>query len=331
MTDRLSDDLVVHPDAEIESLAGVADDPRAVARNIVKLGTAPITWGVSELDDWGVMLPSDRVLDEMAELGYAGTELGPWGYLPREAAALERELRKRRLALAGAFCPVTLHDPARYEEQFAYAMQTSRLLADLGAPVLVLAEAGGAERGRIAGRVRSNDPHFSEEEWKRFANGANEVARRAKEMGLSCAFHPHAGTYVETPNEIDELLRRTDPSLVGLCLDTGHVYYGGGDPVALARRDPKRVRHVHLKDVYRERYQRALDRKLDFTTAVGEDVFAPVGAGSIDMAGVLGTLRDAGFDGWLIVEQDIRIAPGSSREPKLDAAKSYSFVTAELG
>ena len=331
MTDRSSDDLVVHPDAEIESLAGVADDPRAVARNTVKLGTAPITWGVSELDDWGVMLPSDRVLDEMAEVGYTGTELGPWGYLPKGAAALERELRKRRLALAGAFCPVTLHDPARYEEQFAYAMETSRLLADLGAPVLVLAEAGDAKRGRIAGRVRPTDPHFSEEEWKRFANGANEVARRAKEMGLSCAFHPHAGTYVETPNEIDELLGRTDPSLVGLCLDTGHVYYGGGDPVALARRDPKRVRHVHLKDVYRERYQRALDRKLDFTTAVGEDVFAPVGAGSIDMAGVLGTLRDAGFDGWLIVEQDIRIAPGSSREPKLDAAKSYSFVTAELG
>src|SRR5439155_1023769 len=237
MTDRSSDDLVVHPDAEIESLAGVADDPRAVARNTVKLGTAPITWGVSELDDWGVMLPSDRVLDEMAEVGYTGTELGPWGYLPKGAAALERELRKRRLALAGAFCPVTLHDPARYEEQFAYAMETSRLLADLGAPVLVLAEAG----------------------------------------------------------------------------------------------DAKRVRHVHLKDVYRDRYRRALERGLDFTAAVGEDVFAPVGAGSIDMAGVLGTLRDAGFDGWLIVEQDIRIAPGSSREPKLDAAKSYSFVTTELG
>src|SRR5256885_16982246 len=100
MTDR-SDDLVAHPDAEIESLAGVADDPRAVARNIVKLGTAPITWGVSELDDWGVMLPSDRVLDEMAELGYAGTELGPWGYLPREVAALGRELSKRRLVVSG--------------------------------------------------------------------------------------------------------------------------------------------------------------------------------------------------------------------------------------
>jgi inosose dehydratase len=297
----------------------------------MRLGTAPITWGVCELDDWGVRLPSARVLDEMAELGYEGTELGPWGYLPKEAAALERELRQRHLALAGAFCPVTLHDPARYEQQVAYAMETSRLLADLGAPVLVLAEAGGRERERIAGRVRPDDPHFSDQEWQRFAEGANEIARRAKELGLACAFHPHAGTYVETPTEIDELLGRTDASLVGLCLDTGHVYYGGGDPVALARRDPKRVRHVHLKDVYRDRYQRALDRELDFVAAVGEDVFAPVGAGSLDMAGVLGTLRDTGFAGWLIVEQDIRIAPGASRQPKLDAAKSYSFVTAELG
>src|SRR3989475_9788194 len=193
MTDRLSDDLVVHPDAEIESLAGVADDPRAVARNIVKLGTAPITWGVCELGDWGVMLPSDRVLDEMAELGYAGTELGPWGYLPKDAARLESEARKRRLALAGAFCPVTLHDPARYDEQFAYAMETSRLLADLGAPVLVLAEAGNGQREQIAGRVSATDPRFSEDDWKRFANGANELARRAKEVGLLCAFHPDAG------------------------------------------------------------------------------------------------------------------------------------------
>src|SRR2546427_9543538 len=164
-----------------------------MAGSALKIGTAPISWGVCELGDWGVMLPSDRVLDEMAEIGYAGTELGPWVSLPKAAARLERELRKRRLALAGAFCPVTLHDPARYDEQFAYAMETSRLLADLGAPVLVLAEAGGAERERIAGRVSATDPRFSEDEWKRFASGANELARRAKEVGLLCAFHPDAG------------------------------------------------------------------------------------------------------------------------------------------
>ena len=301
-----------------------------MAGSALKIGTAPISWGVCELPDWGVMLPFERVLDEMAELGYAGTELGPWGYLPKDAAVLGTELRKRHLDLAGAFCPVTLHDPSRYEAQFAYAMDTCRLLAEVGAPVLVLAEAGDADRERIAGRVRTNSPRFSDEDWKRFAEGANEIARRAKDMRLVTAFHPHAGTYVETPREIDELLRRTDASLVGLCLDTGHIFYGGGDPVAIARRDPKRVRHVHLKDVSRERYEHALARELDFTAAVGEDVFVPVGEGAVDMKSVIGTLRDAGFDGWLIVEQDNRIVPGSSRQPKIDAARSYTFITAQL-
>ena len=287
----------------------------------MKVGTAPITWGVCELPDWGTMLPYAHVLDEMAELGYAGTELGPWGYLPKEAAVLAAELGKRRLAMAGAFCPVTLHDPAHYEDQLAYAMDTTRLLA----------EAGDERRERIAGRVSAGDPRFSADDWKRFAEGANEIARRAKEMGLVTAFHPHAGTYVETPSEVDELLRQTDPSLVGLCLDTGHVFYGGGDPVALARRETARIRHVHLKDVYRDRYQRALAARLDFTAAVGEDVFAPVGSGAVDMAAFLRILSDARYEGWLIVEQDIRIAPGSERQPKLDAAKSRSFIASAIG
>ncbi len=302
----------------------------ALNRTAMKLGTAPISWGVCELPGWGEMLPYERVLDEMAELGYTGTELGPWGYLPKDAAVLGKALRQRKLALAGAFCPVALHDPARYDEQFAYAMDTSRLLADLGAPVLVLAEAGDGEREKIAGRVGPSDRTFTDEEWKRFADGANEIARRAKDMGLVTAFHPHAGTYVETPRETSELLRRTDPSLVGLCLDTGHYFYGGGDPLALLREDPARVWHVHLKDVHRDRYQRALARKLDFTEAVGEDVFAPVGQGAVDMAGFLTTLRGSGFDGWLIVEQDIRIAPGSARDPKDDAAASYAFIAPHL-
>lgn len=296
----------------------------------MKVGTAPISWGVCELPNWGVMLPFARVLDEMAAVGYVGTELGPWGYLPRDARELWSELRARHLALAGAFCPVTLHDPSRYDAQLEYAMATSRLLADLGAPVLVLAEAGDAARGMIAGRVRASDTCFSEADWRRFAEGTNEIARRASSMGLVTAFHPHAGTYVETPREIDELLRRTDPSLVGLCLDTGHIVYGGGDPVTLARRENGRIRHVHLKDLYRERHIRALERGLDFTAAVGEDVFAPVGAGSVDMRGVLRALRDARYDGWLIVEQDIRIAPGTGRDPRADAARSYAFIRAEL-
>lgn len=296
----------------------------------MRIGSAPISWGVCELPGWGIVLPYDRVLDEMAALGYAGTELGPWGYLPRDPGTLQRELRVRGLELAGAFCPVRLHDPERNDEQLHYALETSRLLAELGAPVLVLAEAGDPSRARIAGRVAPEDARFSADDWSRFADGANEIARQARAMGLVTAFHPHAGTYVETPGEIDQLLRCTDPELVGLCLDTGHVAYGGGDPVALARREATRVRHVHLKDIYRDRYERALARGLDFTAAVGEDVFAPVGRGSVDMRDVLRALRDCGYDGWLIVEQDIRIREGHPHEPKQDAAASYAFITAEL-
>ena len=301
-----------------------------MAASRMNVGTAPISWGVCELPDWGVVLPYERVLDEMAELGYAGTELGPWGYLPQDTKVLRRALTSRGLSLAGAFCPVVLHDPARYEAQLAYALDTARLLAGLRAPVLVLAEAGDARREKIAGRVKPSDPRFAEDEWSRFAAGANEIARRAKDLGLVTAFHPHAGTYVETPTETDELLRRTDAALVGLCLDTGHVAYGGGDPVALARREKGRVRHVHLKDLHRERYRRAVSRGLDFTAAVGEDVFAPVGHGSLDMRGVLRTLRDAAYEGWLIVEQDIRIPLTKPREPRNDAAKSFEFIAKQL-
>src|SRR2546425_4205885 len=246
-----------------------------MARSAMKIGTAPISWGVCELPDWGVVLPYQRVLDEMAELGYAGTELGPWGYLPKDPATLTPLLRERGLSLAGAFCPVTLHIPARYEEQFAYAMDTCRLLAALGAPVLVLAEAGDAQRERIAGRVRDVDPCFSENEWHRFAEGANEIASRAKEVGLITAFHPHAGTYVETPREIDELMRRTDASLVGLCLDTGHIFYGGGGPAAVARRGPQSLRHPPIQGVSRGSHPDPPPRARGFPSAGGGDGFRP--------------------------------------------------------
>ncbi len=297
----------------------------------VRVATAPISWGVCEIPDWGEVLPSARVLDEMRECGYEGTELGPWGYLPRDAATLRRELGRRGLALVGAFCPVTLHDPARYGDQMRYARETIALLADLGAPVLVLAEGGGdPERFRLAGRA-SGARRFSKEEWERFAEGTNGVARHARERGLVTAFHPHAGTFVETPDEVDELLARTDADLVGLCLDTGHIAYGGGDPLALARREAGRIRHVHLKDMDRARYERGLAGGLSFPDAVGERVFTAVGEGSLPMGAIIRALRDAGYSGWLVVEEDIRIPAGTTGDPRRDARASLAFIRAQLG
>lgn len=293
----------------------------------MRIGTAPISWGACEIPKWGDQLPFAQVLDEMAACGYEGTELGPWSYLPTEPAALQGELGARGLSLAGAFCPVTLHDRERRAASLRSARETVDLLVAAGAPVLVLADAGDERRAAIAGRVPADGSSgFSHAEWRRFSDGVNEIARRARERGLVTAFHPHAATYVERPEEITRLMRDTDPTLVGLCLDTGHVAYGGGDPAEVARTHARRIRHVHLKDLRREVRAEAVQRHLDFREAVGMDVFAPLGDGSLDLRATLNALRAAGYGGWLIVEQDVRLGISTRASPQRDAKRSRAFL-----
>ena len=293
----------------------------------IRIGTAPISWGACEIPKWGDQLPYAQVLDEMRASGYEGTELGPWSYLPTDPTTLRRELSSRGLVLAGAFCPVTLHDPDRRAASLRTARATIDLLAAAGAPVLVLADAGDERRTTIAGRVPTDgSAGFSHGEWRRFCDGANEVARYAREHGLVTAFHPHVASYVERPEEIDRLMRDTDPTLVGLCLDTGHVAYGGGDPVEIARAHARRVRHVHLKDVRREVRAEALARQLEFRDAVSLGVFAPLGDGSLDLRGTLSALQTAGYSGWLIVEQDVRLGVSPIAAPLRDAKRSRTFL-----
>jgi len=293
----------------------------------IRIGTAPINWGACEIPDWGDQLPYAQVLDEMAACGYEGTELGPWSYLPTDPATLRRELAARKLALAGAFCPVTLHDRDRRAASLRSARETIDLLSAAGAAVLVLADAGDERRAAIAGRVPPDGSMgFSHAEWRRFSDGVNEIGRRAQERGLVTAFHPHAATYVERPEEIVRLMRDTDPNLVGLCLDTGHVAYGGGDPAEIARTHARRVRHVHLKDLRRDVRAAALARHVDFRTAVGMDVFAPLGEGSLDLRGTLTALQVANYSGWLIVEQDVRLGVSTRAAPQRDAQHSRLYL-----
>ncbi len=293
----------------------------------IRIGTAPISWGACEIPNWGDQLPYAQVLDEMAASGYEGTELGPWSYLPSDPTTLRRELDARNLALAGAFCPVTLHNRAQSAASLHTARETINLLAAAGAPVLVLAEAGDARRAAIAGRVPADgSAGFSHGEWRRFSDGVNTIARYARERGLVTAFHPHVASYVERPEEIARLVRDTDPTLVGLCLDTGHIAYGGGDPAAIARTYARRVRHVHLKDLRREVRADALARHLDFPGAVSLGVFAPLGDGSLDLRGTLGALRAVGYSGWLIVEQDVRLGVSPIAAPLRDAKRSRGYL-----
>ncbi|GAC1486566.1 MAG: TIM barrel protein [Candidatus Limnocylindrales bacterium] len=275
----------------------------------MRLGTAPITWGVCEMDGWGERLPYPRVLDEMRSLGFTGTELGPSGYLPADPEALLRVLAERDLALVGSFCPILApRDRDGADRAFAEAHALTLFLAATGAPFLVLADAGDDARLAVAGRAGGPDaPGLDDDGWRWFAETAERLGDDANAHGVRAVFHPEAGSYVETEDEIEELLSRTDPALVGFCLDTGHVAYGGGDPVALARRHAERILHVHAKDVDPAILARVRDEGLGYLEAASRGIFVPAGAGMVDFAGVCAMLDLARSDRWVIVEQDIRL------------------------
>ena len=286
---------------------------------MIKVANAPCSWGVLEFEDKGASPGWAQVLDEIAQSGYAGTELGDWGFMPTDPTRLRAELDRRGLAMLGAFVTTRLAEPASYEASQRRAVETARLLAGAangGAPVIVLSDEPTADprRARAAGRV---DPglSLSERQWDDAAGGVERIAQAVRdETGLRTVFHHHCAAFVETPREIDALLQRTDPALVGLCVDSGHAMYGGGSPVELLSRYRPRVWHVHFKDCEPGVATRAREEQWDYQTALRHGVFCELGRGAVDFAALLRELERSGYDGWIVVEQDVLPAMGAPLE-----------------
>ena len=226
---------------------------------MIRIANAPCSWGALEFEADQQPAPASQVLDEMAAAGYDGTELGDWGFLPTIPAALAADVGRRQLALIAAFVPVALARADAIDDGVARAVRTARLLHDasragrvdqVGEPLLVLADDNASVPNRTtrAGRIRDEDG-LSPAEWDDFARRAERVAAEVRDAaGLRTVFHHHCGGYVETPGEIEALLSRTDPALLGLCLDTGHLMFAGGDPLAAITAYGDRIWHVHFKD-----------------------------------------------------------------------------------
>ena len=207
---------------------------------MIRIANAPCSWGVLEFDLDGKAPGFAQVLDEMKEAGYAGSELGDWGFMPTDPRALKAEIGKRQFTIPGAFVPVLLKDRTRHKAGIEAALKTARLLRDSGnaGAFIVLADDNGTipERTKNAGRV-TPAMGLNKDEWSVFAEGANALAGKVRaETGLRTVFHHHCGGYVETPEEVDTLMRSTDKALLGLVLDTGHWMFGGGDPVEALHR-----------------------------------------------------------------------------------------------
>jgi inosose dehydratase len=285
---------------------------------MLQVANAPCSWGVLEFDSPSAPAPFSQVLDEIRETGYAGTELGDWGFMPTAPAVLQRELTERRLELIGAFVPVALAQAERHADGLETALRTARLMRDAGAghAFIVLADDNGTvgSREQHAGRI-GPEHGLSEAQWATFAAGAELIAGAVLEQtGLRTAFHHHCGGYVETPTEIDELMQRTDSEHVGLVLDTGHARYGGGNPVDVLERHASRVWHVHFKDCDPAVAATARARHLGYLAAVRAQLFCELGNGTVDFAAVIAALSRIRYDGWIVVEQDVFPGYGTPAE-----------------
>lgn len=288
----------------------------------LRVGNAPCSWGTLEFAATkGEQIAFPQMLDELAETGYTGTELGDWGYMPTDPARLAAELHKRGLVMLGAFVPVALKDPGAHTPGIATALRTARLLAAVASepkPYLVLADDNGSvpERTQNAGRI-TPDLALSAAEWRVFAEGANQVARAVEaETGLRTVFHHHCAGYVETPEEIVRFLDLTDANVLGLVFDTGHYAYGAGDCDVLKglRRFQERVWYIHFKDFEPQVARRARAGRWDYFESLRHGVFCELGKGCVDFPAVLRWMKGAGYHGFTLVEQDILPGMGAPKE-----------------
>lgn len=293
----------------------------------IRVANAPCSWGMFELTSGAAGPGPDQVLDEMALAGFAGTELGDWGFLPTDPQELRASLSRRGLVLVGGFVPVALADPGAHEGGRELAVRTARLMAQVAPDAFVVLsdDCGKVEaRERCAGRITA-EHGLSDVDWMTFARGADSIARAVREeTGVRTVFHPHCAGYVETPGEIERFLELTSPELVGLCLDTGHFCYGGGDdPAEVARRAGERLWHVHFKDCDPAVAAAARRDQAPYMEAVRRGVFCELGAGQVDFAAVLEVLRARDYRGWIVVEQDVLPGMGSPLE---SARRNRAFL-----
>jgi inosose dehydratase len=293
----MSDDRVSHGSVNL----GRA--PIAVANAPVSYGAFELTVGTDPDVPGG-----ESVLSQVAEAGYAGIDLGPVGYLG-SGDELGEALARRGLGLAGAYVELPYSDPDALEDAVGEldgildVFDTVRSYLTGPPPRPTLADKGSKRRAMLPARsVRDHSLGFDVDGWRRFAAGLARVIARCRDRGYEPTFHPETGTHVEAPWEIERVLEVSD---VGLCLETGHMLLGGGDPVAMLRDLGDRVNHVHLKDARLAVMNEIVTDQAPVTEIWTREAFCALGAGDLDVDAVLAGLRTISFGGWLVVEQDI--------------------------
>lgn len=279
------------------------------------IGNAPCSWGINY--PTGNAYTWAQYLDEVAAAGYRGTELGPFGFLPKDKAVLRDELAKRNLTLIGATHVHTFGDRASAPVLMSTLRELAPLMRELGAGhIVIMDESNWYPAGQ--------EGVLDETGWQ----GLTATVREAQaiiegEFGLKASFHPHVGTAVELEPQIDRLLAETD---IDLCFDTGHHAFWGQDPLAYMDKVWSRIAYMHLKNVDPAVRARVLARQLSVEASYGEGVMAPLPDGAVDIKAVMRFLEARGFTGPVVVEQDI--AENATETPLQLATRNFNYMQA---
>ena len=292
---------------------------------MIRVANAPCSWGALEFDAAQLPAPAPQVLDEMAAAGYAGTELGDWGFLPTAPEDLAATVERATCASSPPSSRWRSRVPTRSTKASLEPSARAAASERAGRRCLVLSDDNGgvASRTLRAGRIR-DDEGLTDDQWTAFAQRAERVAAEVRRAaGLRTVFHHHCAGYVETPREIDALCSRTDPTLLGLCLDTGHLTFAGGDPLAALAAWGDRIWHVHFKDCDPDLAKQSRSEGWDYHESVRRGIFCELGRGAVPFARVLDALRARGYNGWIVVEQDVLPGLGT---PAASAMRNREYL-----
>jgi inosose dehydratase len=308
-----------------------------MSTTVLRVASAPVSFGVDEImmDD-GWMPAPDDMLDWMVDIGFEGTELGTPGFLG-DAEQVHERLSSRGLEFVGSFLPQHFSRAEKADEDRAWLHDNLRLVKE-GSPAgsqpyaILSDQFDEPDRRAFSGRIQDHpETWLSAARFDTLIDNLHRAAELCRAEGLEPVLHPHAGTYVETADEIARVMDRIDPSLIGLCLDTGHFRFGGADPAQAVHDYHQLIRHVHIKDCRTSVMDDVKREGKGLDEALRRGVFCPLGEGDSGIDGVIEALRARDYAGWLVIEQDQALGSSDTPESVVAGQRSNREYLRRLG
>ncbi len=291
----------------------------------VSLGIAPIGWTNDDMPDLGKENTFEQCISEMALAGFKGCEVG--SKYPKDAAVLKKALDLRGIQICNQWFSSFLLTKSYEEVEKEFVAQLEFLKA-LGAKVIGASEQSYSTQGKLDQPIFEGKYVMNDEEWKRLTDGLNRLGKVAKDHGMTLTYHHHMGTVVQTEEEIDRFMELVDPELVYLLFDSGHLSFAGIDPEPILKKYVNRIKHVHLKDIRKEKVEESRKNNWSFLKGVREGVFTVPGDGDVDFAPIFRILEESGYEGWVVVEAEQDPAKANPFEY---AKKARAYIAEKTG